>query len=140
MPIDYSNYPPNWKSEIRPRILKRAGNKCEKCKTPNGLLILRGTYTGRPCYQDMDGNIYDAANSELFAADILGEVDVDGKNRLIKVVLTVAHLDENADTKIEPKDEELAALCQRCHNTLDAPHRAARRKAKREKPQFKLDM
>ncbi len=29
MPIDYSRYPPNWKTEIRPRILARANNRCE---------------------------------------------------------------------------------------------------------------
>jgi hypothetical protein len=29
MPIDYSKYPPNWKSEIRPRIMNRANNTCE---------------------------------------------------------------------------------------------------------------
>ena len=35
MPVDYSKYPPNWKTEIRPRILKRAGNKCEECGAEN---------------------------------------------------------------------------------------------------------
>jgi len=29
MPIDYSKYPDNWKTKIRPDILKRADNKCE---------------------------------------------------------------------------------------------------------------
>jgi hypothetical protein len=28
MPIDYKEYPANWLSEIRPRILERAGHKC----------------------------------------------------------------------------------------------------------------
>ena len=31
MPIDYKKYPKNWKSEIRPSILKRANNCCEFC-------------------------------------------------------------------------------------------------------------
>jgi hypothetical protein len=35
MPIDYSKYPPNWKSEIRPRILERACNCCEVCGSKN---------------------------------------------------------------------------------------------------------
>jgi 5-methylcytosine-specific restriction endonuclease McrA len=35
MPINYSKYPPNWKSEIRPRILKRAENRCEYCGAEN---------------------------------------------------------------------------------------------------------
>jgi hypothetical protein len=29
MPINYSRYPKNWKTEIRPRIMKRANNTCE---------------------------------------------------------------------------------------------------------------
>jgi len=35
MPIDYKKYPPNWKSEIRPRILKRAKHHCELCGIRN---------------------------------------------------------------------------------------------------------
>lgn len=47
-----------------------------------------------------------------------------------KVVLTIAHLDhtpENCD------QNNLRAWCQKCHNSYDAPHRAAgRRRRKRE--------
>ena len=35
MPVDYSIYPLNWKTEIRPRILERAGNRCEFCGAEN---------------------------------------------------------------------------------------------------------
>ena len=35
MPCDYKKYPKNWKTEIRPSILKRAGNKCEFCGVEN---------------------------------------------------------------------------------------------------------
>lgn len=35
MPCDYSKYPKNWKTEIRPRILKRSGGGCEKCGAMN---------------------------------------------------------------------------------------------------------
>lgn len=35
MPCDYSKYPSNWKTEIRPRILARAGNRCERCGAEN---------------------------------------------------------------------------------------------------------
>ncbi len=38
-----------------------------------------------------------------------------------KVVLTVAHLDHQPENCSE---ENLAALCQKCHNTYDAPERA----------------
>lgn len=32
MPIDYSRYPPNWTTEIVPRIRKRDGHRCTVCK------------------------------------------------------------------------------------------------------------
>jgi len=35
MPINYHDYPANWR-EIRARILARAGNRCEKCGAANG--------------------------------------------------------------------------------------------------------
>lgn len=35
MAIDYKKYPANWKTEIRPRILERADNKCEWCGAAN---------------------------------------------------------------------------------------------------------
>lgn len=41
MPCDYSKYPKNWKSEIRPAILKRAGNKCEICGAENKSTVYR---------------------------------------------------------------------------------------------------
>ena len=35
MPIDYRNYPPNWK-DIAQGIRDRAGNRCEFCGAENG--------------------------------------------------------------------------------------------------------
>lgn len=35
MPVNYSIYPPNWFTQIRPRILERAGHRCEKCQAAN---------------------------------------------------------------------------------------------------------
>jgi hypothetical protein len=41
-PENKHRYPPNWKTEIRPRILARAGNRCEgspaypDCRAENG--------------------------------------------------------------------------------------------------------
>jgi len=42
-----------------------------------------------------------------------------------KVVLTIAHLDHTPENN-DPSN--LRALCQKCHNGYDAPHRAATRK------------
>lgn len=41
-----------------------------------------------------------------------------------KVVLTVAHLDHDIKNN---KPYNLAALCQRCHNIIDMPHRVNNR-------------
>lgn len=41
MPINYKDYPSNWKTEIRPAILERAKNCCESCGVKNHSLIHR---------------------------------------------------------------------------------------------------
>jgi hypothetical protein len=60
MPIDYSKYPKNWKTEIRPKILERAKNRCENCGVKNHELILRGFWNKKNLYQTMDGEIFGA--------------------------------------------------------------------------------
>lgn len=42
MVIDYKKYPPNWKKEIRPRILERANHKCEFCGVDNYSIRFNG--------------------------------------------------------------------------------------------------
>ena len=56
-----------------------------------------------------------------------------------KVVLTVAHLNHDPS---DNRDENLKAMCQRCHNSYDAPVRAANRKKRlaREAGQLELDL
>jgi 5-methylcytosine-specific restriction endonuclease McrA len=51
------------------------------------------------------------------------------------VVLTVAHLDRTPE---DNSDDNLAALCQRCHNRYDAPMRAAGVKARKTPNQLNL--
>ena len=46
-----------------------------------------------------------------------------------KVVLTIAHLDHTPENC---NPENLRALCQKCHNTYDAKHRAETRRNTRE--------
>lgn len=99
MPCDYSKYPPNWKSEIVPRILVRAGEvrdesgeiakeaNCEKCGIENHSTKCNGTF----------------------------------------VVLTIAHLDHDSENH-NVKDERLAAYCQACHLKYDHWRHVAKRK------------
>lgn len=134
MPCDYSKYPSNWHSEIRPAILKRAGNCCERCKAPNRSLVCRGIYCGVHVWQDEDGNIYDADTGEILGDDYVGEVWTElppGKHKAAEIVLTIAHI-HNPDP-MDCRPENLQALCQRCHLKLDEPLRREKSKATREK-------
>ena len=47
-----------------------------------------------------------------------------------RVVLTVAHLNHDVN---DNRDENLQAMCQRCHNRYDADHRRANAKVTRAK-------
>ena len=47
------------------------------------------------------------------------------QGRMVRIVLTIAHLD-HVPENCEP--DNLRALCQRCHNRYDARHRAETRK------------
>ncbi len=124
MPIDYSKYPPNWKTEIRPRILERANNCCEFCGVENYDEIVRGN----------DGDYYSSDDyieaCASWSDDSLNKVFGNWKNvNPVKIVLTIAHLDHDEENH-DVKDERLAALCQKCHLVYDAPEKARRRKVK----------
>lgn len=109
MPIDYSKYPDNWHSEIRPRILKRANNCCEFCGLENG---------GRVFSVKKNGKTYWLKDYQLSPLDIF---------KPVTVVLTISHLDHD-ETNKDVKDDRLAALCQLCHLQYDAKEKAKRRK------------
>jgi hypothetical protein len=122
MPIKPENkarYPSNWK-EIRTRILKRAGDCCEQCRVANGDMIVRGIDKDAGTFQRFEGD------GEVYAADdgrLLGRCKASEYcgNRWTRIVLTIAHLDhvpEHCD------DDNLKALCQRCHLAYDAEHHA----------------
>jgi len=129
MPIDYKQYPANWKTEIRPAILKRAENCCEMCNIQNGITILRGKYNGIDVYQEPDyGKIFRADNSEYYASDYVGEVCQSEKDKFITIVLTIAHLDHD----INNNDYlNLKALCQKCHLNYDKEHHSKNSRATR---------
>lgn len=118
MPIDYNKYPPNWKTEIRPAILKRANNCCEFCGLENYAIGYRDQ-------KDIWHNI-----EMSFAGDIDAEDAKDMGYKVIKIVLTIAHLNNNIN---DNSAENLKALCQRCHNRLDADYRKSNRKKNRVK-------
>ena len=122
MPIDYSKYPPNWKKEIVPRILERAGHQCEKCGLANYQEVwsipLRvceeGKYKIRRFWITSEG---DYIRMKPFS---LG-----GDIKKVRVVLTIAHLDHD-ETNHDVEDERLKAWCQSCHLNYDAKEKMRR--------------
>jgi hypothetical protein len=106
-PENKARYPKDWK-QISERIrFKRADNRCE-CTGECG-----DDHTcepGNPVYGRRPNRRCTARNYE--------EHPVTGS----KVILTVAHLNH----KVEDCDDgNLKAMCQRCHNKMDAPMRRA---------------
>ena len=68
MPIDYTNYHPEWLTRIRPDILKRAENCCEFCKVQNEYFIYRGVFGGKHAYQNVFSEIYCAKTGEYLGS------------------------------------------------------------------------
>lgn len=132
MPINYKNYHPEWKTVIRPAILTRSFGYCEFCNIKNGITIIRGSWGEQEVYQDDEGFIYNAENSEYLGGDYLGCVST---KPFTTIVLTIAHLDHDINNN---DYANLRALCQRCHNRYDRENRNANRKSKKEKYQPKL--
>ena len=134
MPIDYRNYPDNWKTEIRPSILKRAENKCEKCGVENYAVGWRENGWFIHAMTFKSGNrrkrwLFSTYKQARIAADSCNkELKLVGINKkCIVIVLTIAHLNHDI---ADNREDNLKALCQRCHNVMDAPYRAKNRKQK----------
>lgn len=123
-PENVDRYPPEW-PQIRARILQRAGNCCERCGVRNHIL------GGR----DSDGAFIPAVPEEnllklrwpepgTFSACAPADGRPWMKLRIIRIVLTIAHLDHVVENC---GDDNLQALCQRCHLVYDAEHHAQTR-------------
>jgi 5-methylcytosine-specific restriction endonuclease McrA len=115
VPIDYSRYPTDW-PEIRRRILERAGHKCEWCGVANHAVGARDKHDR---WHD-DDDIH-SLNSDVGYSLFNGEFP-----EIIRIVLTIAHI-ENPDP-MDCREENLKALCQRCHLRHDNSPEGRRRK------------
>lgn len=103
MPIKPENkarYPKDWK-QIRQRILERARHRCEFCDVPN--YAYRNRTTGEVTTNEMQVETWTC---------------VDG-DKATRIVLTIAHLDHTPENCA---DDNLKALCQRCHLAYDHEH------------------
>lgn len=126
-PENRARYPANWSTEIRPSILKRARDCCEKCRAPNGKTICREM--SGASYMTMDGMVFDAETGDALGYARGSEYPA---GRFVTVVLTIAHLDHQPEN-CDPGN--LRAWCQRCHLRYDQQHHAdnaaATRRAKK---------
>lgn len=143
MPIDYKNYAPNWFTEIRPAVMKRADCHCEECGVRNYSVGYRRKEDGR--FIGTAGNIvHDLAGQGLSypslqplsykeakeLADANNDFRDGEEGKFIVIVLTIAHLDNDITNN---NLSNLKALCQRCHNRYDIELRKANRKESRKK-------
>lgn len=133
MPCDYSRYPPNWKSEIRPRILARAKNRCELCGAKNSAYGYRDK-SGKWWDSRHIENLLERTGCDLFdSGEVLSHCwDRQGNpTKPTKIVLTIAHWD-NPDP-MDCRDENLKAACQYCHLQHDKELHITNARLTREK-------
>ncbi len=128
MPCDYSKYPATWFTEIRPRILARAGEVRDK----DGKVLQEATCEWPGCtatnramgMRDIHG-IFHEWGEPFFDAN-----DYPPGARLFYIVLTIAHKDHDITNS---QDENLAAWCQFHHLKYDAKKHAKSVRENREK-------
>lgn len=116
-------YGKQWKQETRPRILLRAGNRCEICGVPNHALVLRaaGWWT-----QPKRHVLVAFIKHKRRAGPLFWNPPTGGGStllefqpmicRLVQIVLGVAHMNHLAG---DDRDENLKAMCQWCHLNYD---------------------
>jgi len=112
MPMDRKKYPKNWREISRRIRFERAKGKCEWCGIPNYAL------------RDRTSSMYVTAAEmqELPSENIPFDIEDS-----VFIILTTAHLGidkpdgtpgDKRDT-MDCREENLAALCQRCHLNFD---------------------
>lgn len=119
-PENRSRYPAHW-PQIRARILARAGHCCERCGVRNYAL---GGRTERGTFLIAGPSEERGLELAFPAPGTWAWCYRDGIRaylRVIRIVLTIAHLDHVPENCA---DENLLALCQRCHLLHDARHHA----------------
>ena len=123
MPIDYSKYPPNWKTEIVPRILNRAGNCCERCGVANKAKLWSIPLSIKSNGKYSIRRIWVAAETDK--ERLRQNFTRSGDIKQVTVVLTVSHLDHD-ELNHDVADDRLEAMCQQCHLVYDASEKQRR--------------
>ena len=128
MPVDMTQYPDNWSSEIRPAILRRATDadgieRCEQCGCENNRWIWY-----HPSAADYPEVAHIWTQDTGQACEWYGGYaapDHETPSEGYLVVLTIAHIHDPDPDNCDP--DNLMALCQTCHNRLDAAMRRMNR-------------
>lgn len=118
-------YPANWKTHVRPAVLRRAGHRCEGC----------GVRQYAVGYRDEGGRFIELGRAEV---EVLAEARRRGEAvpRVFQIALSVAHRDhdprnndgmERGGPPLPFELSNLFSACQRCHNLHDAAHRRRNR-------------
>lgn len=112
-------YPRDWKLRSKFVRFYRARNCCEWCHVPNGVWrnVKTGEWTRNP--EQVDAWALDGEKAS-------------------RVVLTVAHVHDDRPEACSL--DNLAALCQRCHNRHDGKARQLGRRARAEQASGQLQL
>lgn len=116
-------YGREWRTVTRPRILERAGGRCEQCGKPDRQWVV----TSR-------GGCWSAIRDGQWPRDWRtatgGSISsVEGAIHATCVILTVAHLNHVPG---DDRDENLKALCQWCHLNYDQLHHKEIRQTRKD--------
>lgn len=122
MPIRHENlarYPANW-PEISRRIRDRDRWRCKWCGVDDRALGGRDVagrfHAAHATEERLYGLAWPQESEEWWCGTPRRWL------RIVRIVLTVAHLDHTPENCA---DDNLVSLCQRCHNLYDGPHRRA---------------
>ncbi len=133
MPIDMSRYPVDW-PQIRDRVLKRAGGSaadlrigaaCEWCGVMNYSVGYRDSGGELHALDRVFPSYRKATRAAIKNNQLAGKSGKHG--RYIVIVLTIAHIHDPDPANCA--DDNLAALCQQCHNRHDSKMRQRNRAA-----------
>lgn len=131
MPINKKDYPANW-TEIRERILLRAGHCCERCGVEEYTVGHRVGSEGE-LYPIIVGKNYREANALRKRMEKVME------RRLIVIRITISHLDHD-EWNHNVTDERLAALCERCHFHYDEKDNQLRKRYGKQYKRFQAKL
>lgn len=118
-------YPTDWDA-ISLRIREAAGQRCQQCKAPNGQMVARGTASDAGTYMLKEGEVFDAETGRYLGRARGSEYE---RDRFVVIVLTVSHTDHDPRNNA---DDNLRALCQRCHLAHDKDQHIASARATRQ--------